>query len=97
MENYLHPDAISEVYGFRIAFGDNDDVPLIVAREVHQRSGSHNTWDSLDSEVQKKKILRAKRRLNNEVASKMTIERIMQQDPKNEIKMWLQEISKKLR
>lgn len=97
MENYLHPDAISEVYGFEITFGDYDDVPLIVAREVHQRSGSPNTWDSLDPEVQKKKVSRAKRRLNNEVASKMTIERIMQQDPKNEIKMWLQEISKKLR
>jgi putative ATP-dependent endonuclease of the OLD family len=30
IENYLHPDAIYDGIGIRVAFGDNDDVPNIV-------------------------------------------------------------------
>jgi putative ATP-dependent endonuclease of OLD family len=97
MENYLHPDTIFEVYGFKVSFGDDDDVPMIIAREVYNRSGATKNWDNLTPEVQKKKISKAKKRLNNEVSSKMTIERIKKQDPKNEIELWLQEISKHLR
>lgn len=97
MENYLHSDAISEIYGFVITFGNNDDVPMMVAKEVHQRSGSPNIWDSLNPDVQKKKESQAKKRLNNEVASKMTIERVKQQDPRNEIETWLKVITNKLR
>lgn len=31
IENYLHPDAINEGLSFVVAFGDNDDVPALIA------------------------------------------------------------------
>jgi len=33
IENYLHPDAIYRALGIRVTFGDDDDVPAIIAKE----------------------------------------------------------------
>ena len=35
IENYLHPDAINEGLGIVIAFGDEDDVPALVGKQVN--------------------------------------------------------------
>lgn len=93
MENYLHPDAIQEVYGFHITLTDTDDVPCIVAKTVHQIANTGTSWDDLDPEKQKKKEGKAKKRLNDEAASKMTYERLVQIDKHNEIEGWLKEIT----
>lgn len=93
LENYLHKDAIREVYGFEIEFEDMDDVPELVAKHVHGRSESDVSWDSLTPERKKKKISCVKRKLNNEVALKMTIEMLNETDANNEIVSWLKEIS----
>ena len=34
IENYLHPDAIQGALGVTVTFGDDDDVPMIVARAI---------------------------------------------------------------
>jgi len=40
IENYLHPDAIYQAFGIRVAFGDNDDVPEIVGKAKNWNSGN---------------------------------------------------------
>jgi len=87
-ENYLHPDAIFEVYNFTIGFADSDDLPLLIAQKVHEDSESHKTWDLLSEEKKKGKISRAKAKLNNEVAARMNIARLRQSDPEGDIQKW---------
>jgi hypothetical protein len=89
IENYLHQDAISEALGVTVAFGDEDDVPAIVAEKMHVSNGGAGAWTSLDKDKQKSKEDRAKQRLNKEAVAKMTIERIAAQDAKGEIRGWL--------
>lgn len=48
MENYLHPDAIEEVYGFQITFTDTDDVPQMVAEAVHASDPANRPWVEVD-------------------------------------------------
>ena len=95
-ENYLHVDAIEQVLGVRVAFGETDHVPEIVARAVHETDPSSNPWDGLDEEKRQKKISRVKRRLNEEVAAKMTVEHIAATDPQRDIENWLREIGSRL-
>ncbi|MGC7872063.1 ATP-binding protein [Desulfosporosinus sp. SYSU MS00001] len=96
LENYLHPDAIQEVYGFPITLTDTDDVPCILAKTVHQIASTGTPWDDLDPEKQKKKEGKVKKRLNDEVASRMTYERLTQIDTINEIEGWLREIARRI-
>lgn len=90
-ENYLHPDCIQAVFGFPVVFGDMDDVPELVASTQHS-AASTNPWIGLDSEVKKKKINRAKRKLNREVAQQMTWTQIQAADPNGDIVAWLEAI-----
>lgn len=82
IENYLHPDAINEVLGVSVTFGDEDDVPAMVARAVTSSAGSR----PMNPE-------RAKLYLNDRVAQRMTYERLCQSDTKEEIVGWLGEIA----
>ena len=93
LENYLHPDAIEAVYGFKIQFGNHDKVPLLTAKQVHIESGSQTDWDSLTDEKKDKKISRAKKRLNRDCVDAMTPDLLLQSDPENEIISWLKAVS----
>lgn len=93
LENYLHPDAIEQVFGFRLSFGDMDDVPALVAERVHAASESPHSWDELGQEKQKKKIAAAKRRLNDSVAQRMTPELLTAQDASGNLRTWLRRLS----
>jgi len=55
IENYLHPEAIKSVRGLEIAFGDFDDVPMLVAKALHEASESTGSWDELSDEDRNKK------------------------------------------
>jgi hypothetical protein len=92
MENYLHPDVIKEEYGFEISFSDMDDVPELVARTQYEQA-SEQPWDSLSDEKKKKKVSRAKARLNYEAASKTTYEQLCEMDPDRDVEGWLQAVS----
>lgn len=103
MENYLHPDAIVEAYrqnGLNItlpaAFADFDDVPTIVAQAVHSAS-SGVPWQDLSEEKRVEKVKRVKRQLNAVAPRKMTVDRLRQTDPNNEIRGWLNRISELVR
>lgn len=96
LENYLHPDAIAEgMNGITITFTDTCDVPLIVAKSVHESSASTKLWTDIlaDEKELKDKISRAKKRLNREAASRMTTARLAQIDPQNELLGWLRTIN----
>ena len=99
LESYLHQDAICEAYAqnqIMIAlagpFADFDDVPVIVAEAVHALNGA-DPWANLDEEKQRKKVSKAKRILNDSAVAQMTVARLAQTDPNNEIRGWLSTIA----
>lgn len=74
-ENYIHPRAIREALELYadVEFGDWDDVPEIVAQQVHLDSESETPWGELNDKKRRKKIDNAKSRLNFEAAHVMTL------------------------
>lgn len=99
LENYLHQDAILEAYAeqqieltFDAAFAEFDDVPHQVARAVHQ-VGGQTPWEELKDDKRKKKESQAKRILNQLAVSRMTVDRLAETDPNNEIRGWLNSIA----
>jgi putative ATP-dependent endonuclease of OLD family len=95
LENYLHPDAITEgMGGILVTFTDNCDVPLKVAEAVHIKSESSKLWTDVlsDEKALDKKISSAKKRLNRDAASKMTPERLAHIDNAGELCGWLTRI-----
>jgi energy-coupling factor transporter ATP-binding protein EcfA2 len=97
MENYLHPACIAVEFQYPAepAFTDWCDVPALVAAHVHVASGAANPWDQLDPEKQSKKQSRAKTRLNNAVASSMTLAQLREVDAGDEILGWFQAITER--
>ncbi len=89
IENYLHPDAIQGALGVTVTFGDDDDVPMIVARAIHEASTSPRQWDEVDGDDRAKKASSAKRRLCAEAAACMTAEQLAERDPDGEVSGWL--------
>lgn len=92
IENYLHPDAIHASLGLTVAFGNFDDVPEIVAEQIHIAGGGVGAWNTLDEEKMRMKISRAKRRLNNEAVAAMTPDLLTVSDPAGDVRSWLAEI-----
>lgn len=95
LENYLHSEAIQEsMDDIQINVTDTCDVPLIVAKAVHELSFSHKPWTEVlkDAKELKQKVSLAKKRLNRDAAAKMTCDRIAERDPDGEILGWLSKI-----
>jgi putative ATP-dependent endonuclease of the OLD family len=72
-ENYIHTDAIHSVYGFHILTADWADIPTLVAEQVHIASGATTPWQNLTDDKRSKKVSNAKRRLNTDVADRLTL------------------------
>lgn len=95
MENYLHADAIAEgMEGISITFTDTCDVPLIVAKSVHEAHAGSKPWATVEADHKElaEKTSKAKKRLNRDAAAKMTTARLAQQDTAGEIEGWLRRI-----
>ena len=80
VENYLHPDAISQAGGVEVGFGDFDDVAEIVARASFQ-SDESRSWESLSRRARRRLRDKAKKWLNREAVDCMTPERLAERDP----------------
>lgn len=93
LENYLHPWAVSEALGIELAFGDQDPVADLVAQRIFHLEDRPISWNDLPHRSRKRRRERAKRRLNREVVSRMTAERLEERDPKHEVRSWLVEIA----
>ncbi|WP_052746084.1 ATP-binding protein [Sulfurovum lithotrophicum] len=91
LESYIHHDVICSTYAnydieIRLnPFDDFDDVPLEVAKKVHEASTSPHLWDELTDEKKKKKISACKKVLNSDVVKEMTYEQYCEADSGREI------------
>lgn len=99
LENYLTKEAIQEAYadnGTNVEipdFGDTDDVPQIVAQSLYEVDPTKN-WYDLDESQKKRRKSRVKKLLNTQAVSKMTIERMEQNNGKDDLELWLKTLNK---
>jgi len=94
LENYLHPEAITDAFDVSVAFTPQCPVVQRLATELH-RSGSFAVpWQELSRKGRHRLFNRLKRRLNTAAADHMTVARIQQADPAGEIHSWLVAISR---
>lgn len=94
MENYIHPDAIADALGISVQFSDFDDVPDLVAEQLHILNKGKGAWADIDPEKRKKKVSRAKRRLNCAAVQAMSIARLDAIDTKGDVRHWFAEIGR---
>jgi len=95
MENYIHYESINEEFDIALTsnFESFDDVPVLVAMEVHKKSDSDIDWDDLIGKKKSQKESKSKKRLNRGAIDKMTPSRLNEVDPDNEVRGWVQKIS----
>jgi hypothetical protein len=89
LENYLHPDAIFEISGIRVAFGDREHVAELVAKAQYERNPEHVFWEDLPLRARKKRRARVKRWLSTRAVERMTPKRLAERDPEAEVRSWL--------
>jgi hypothetical protein len=95
MENYLHPNAIASVCPeAKVLFGDFDDVPLIVAKAIHESSDSDIPWDEVTPKKKSEKSRKAKIWLNQKAVLAMTPDMLNEIDPNGDVVGWFDEISR---
>lgn len=93
LENYLHPDAVTEVAQVAISFGDYEPVADLVAQRLFEAKPRGIAWQSLPYRSRKRLRDRAKCWLNTEAADWMTIEQLEERDPDGEVSHWLTTIA----
>ena len=94
----MHPEAIRAVRpDVSVAFGDFDDVPLLVAKAVHEISESPNRWDDVTEKKREEKVRRAKHWLNTITVEAMTPALLDERDPEGTVRSWLQQIGEIMR
>ena len=103
LENYIHKTAIEKAYaenGCIISIAENfesfDDVPLEIAKIIHNNSESETVWKDLDENKKEKKLSAAKKILNRKATKFMTTDLLNEIDPQNELIGWLIEINNKI-
>jgi hypothetical protein len=100
IESYLHPDAINTELTLTITVSDiaanNDNVPELVVN--HIQNNPNHPLKSIICKWRKPKERKneAKKLLNTQVVSSMTLVMLTESDPNNEIKSWFQEIAARL-
>jgi predicted ATPase len=99
IENYIHNEAIIKAYkesGIELQlttnFGHFDDVPLAIARLVHEASESGTSWDQLTTDQKRQKTGRAKHTLCLKAAGMMTASQLDEIDQNGEVRGWFQDI-----
>lgn len=95
MENYVHWQAINQAYqangltlGLTGGFADFDDVPIEIAKRVHQIAGGATTWEMLSQDKRDEKSSNAKRVINRAATKYMTKAQLDELDTNGEIVGW---------
>ena len=96
LENYLDPRAIYDARGLEVEFGEQDDVPKLVACQILERSRGPS-WSSLPSRARRRLIASVKAWLNVEAVSRMSVERLAARDPAGDIRSWMNVITEMTR
>lgn len=93
IENYIHPDAIKKVKPeIIIRHGDYEDIPMLVAKEAHGKSGSPLRWEEISDREKKQKSSKAKVWLNDQASAAMTHDLLDEIDPDQDVISWLKAI-----
>jgi hypothetical protein len=92
LENYLHPDAVFEASGFRVAISDDDNVPELIARRVNDGHEPRVPWEELSARARKRLCYKAKKWLNTRAVEQMTAARLAERDG-GEVRGWLATIA----
>ncbi|MBD3278125.1 MAG: AAA family ATPase, partial [Candidatus Aegiribacteria sp.] len=100
IENYIHYKTISEAYqglGISIdienSFGPFEDVPMEIAKLVHEQSDSHKNWDELPDKTKSKKESKAKDVLCKRATRNMTSALLDEIDQDGDVISWFSHIS----
>lgn len=96
LENYLHPDVVTEVCRVAVSFGDHESVADLVAHRIFESKPRSITWQALPYRSRKRLRDRAKCWLNTEAVDWMTIGHLEERDPDGEIQHWLATIAELL-
>jgi len=97
LENYLPLSLlVNTVPGYAGTGADFDDVPLLVAEATHTAAVGSLPWAGVSDEKKKNKSSAAKKRLNGEIALKITPALLTQADPLDEVRAWMRAIGQKL-
>lgn len=96
LENYLHPDVVTELARVDVLFGDYEPVADLVARRIFESKPRSITWRELPYRSRKRLRDRAKSWLNTEAVDWMTIGHLEERDPDGEIQHWLGTIAELL-
>ena len=91
LDNYLHPQAIAEVCGVDVEFGDNEHVANLIAEQLY-KTQDHVPWCQLPRRTQVRRRNRVKKRLHTKAVDRMTIDRLAERDPQGEVVSWLKSI-----
>ncbi|BAN68073.1 ATP-dependent endonuclease [endosymbiont of unidentified scaly snail isolate Monju] len=83
IENYLHPDAINDAFGFTFTIEDESNVPADFGVEWANANGHPNPMSPNKAKLQ----------LAERAFPRMTAERIRDRDPNGEVEGWLRTIS----
>ncbi|NBB81388.1 MAG: AAA family ATPase [Verrucomicrobia bacterium] len=101
IENYIHKDAIIEIYKERNIpliikenFAPGADVPVEVARLIHAASDSGKAWEEILPEKQKEKESKVKKALCGEAARLMTPELLCEIDPNGDVRGWFADMKR---
>lgn len=92
IENYIAPSLIKQIMNIDVEFDDFDDVPLIVAKALHEKDPNSKPWEQLDDKKIKKKVSSVKKRLSSEVVPAMTYDLLCKQDTNKIFEKLLTEI-----
>jgi hypothetical protein len=91
LENYLHPEAITEACDVQVRFGDRDPVADLIA-EQQFRIRHEVDWHQLTRRAQRRWCNRVKKTLHTKAVDHMTRDRLAERDPQGELVSWLQAI-----
>ncbi len=94
LENYLHPNAIREVAGIGLTFGDFEPVAELAAKRCFEADPINPPWHTLTCRAHRRMTNRAKRWLNSLAVEAMTPDWIAERDPQGEILAWLTKIGR---
>jgi len=92
LENYLHPAAIRDARGLSICFGDFDDVASVAAQASYLAGDPDTCWDHLTARGRRRLRDRAKLWLNTVAVECMTIDRLADRDPQEDVRAWFRTI-----
>lgn len=99
-ENYITPDIILQNHPGSFVKEEYEwqttDVPMLLARVVHESSEAGTSWDDLKEKKMKDKVGKAKIRINNVMVKELTKEYLDSNGYYDEVSSWFLEISRLL-